>query len=228
MTGEQDNDESHEDAAPGREAALGRGAGPGGAAEDHGAGPGGSAGLPDEDWARVIGHNVRRLRAGAGISLADLATAGGVSKTTLHGIELGHGNPTMSTLWALATALHVPLGELLEASSPAVEITRSGDDRPRASGDAVSARLLHRIRLRGTVEVYDIGIAPAAQHSQAHLPGVEECMVITRGQVITGPADDPAELAERDSIRFGAARPHVYRGAGPDNRAVLLMIYPEP
>ena len=180
------------------------------------------------DWARVIGGNVRRLRSAAGISLADLAAAGGVSKTTLHGIEQGQGNPTMSTLWALATVLHVPLGELLEAAGPAVEITRSGDDRPQASGDAVSARLLHRIRLRGTVEVYDIGIAPVTQHSQAHLPGVEECMVITRGQVITGPADDPAQLAERDSIRFGAARPHVYRGAGPDNRAVLLMIYPEP
>lgn len=180
------------------------------------------------DWARVIGHNLRRLRTSAGISLADLATAGGVSKTTLHGIEQGQGNPTMSTLWALATALHVPLGELLEAAGPSVEITRSGDDRPRAAGDAVSARLLHRIRLRGTVEVYDIDVGPATQHSQPHLPGVEECMIITRGQVITGPADAPAQLAERDSIRFGAASPHVYRGAGPDNQAVLLMIYPEP
>jgi transcriptional regulator with XRE-family HTH domain len=185
-------------------------------------------GSGDAGWAQVIGRNVRRLRAAAGISLADLATAGAVSKTTLHGIELGQGNPTMSTLWALATALHVPLGELLEAAGPAVEITRSGDDRPQAAGDAVSARLLHRIRVRGTVEVYDIAVAPAAQHSDAHLPGVEECMVITRGQVITGPADDPAQLSERDSIRFGAARPHVYQGAGPDNRAVLLMIYPEP
>ncbi len=72
----------------------------------------------DEDWARVIGHNVRRLRTAAGISLADLAAAGGVSKTTLHGIEQGQGNPTMSTLWALATVLHVPLGELLEAARP--------------------------------------------------------------------------------------------------------------
>lgn len=209
MNGPQDSDESHEsEVSSGTEAS-------------HEAGAAGG-------WAQVIGHNVRRLRTAAGISLADLATAGGVSKTTLHGIEQGQGNPTMSTLWALATALHVPLGELLEAAGPSVEITRSGDDRPRASGDAVSARLLHRIRLRGTVEVYDIAVAPATQHSQAHLPGVEECMIITRGQVITGPADDPAQLAERDSIRFGAARPHIYRGAGPDNRAVLLMIYPEP
>lgn len=179
------------------------------------------------EWAQTIGDNVRRLRAAAGISLADLAAAGGVSKTTLHGIELGQGNPTMSTLWALATALRVPLGELLEAPGSAVEITRAADERPRARGDAVSARLLHRIRLRGTVEVYDIGISEATQHSGAHLPGVEECLVVSRGRVTTGPADQPADLGERDSIRFEAARPHLYRGQAPDSRAVLLMLHPE-
>jgi mannose-6-phosphate isomerase-like protein (cupin superfamily) len=134
----------------------------------------------------------------------------------------------MSTLWALATALHVPLGELLDAPGPAVEITRSGDHRPRATGDAVNARLLHRIRLRGTVEVYDIAISPTAQHSAAHLPGVEECMMITAGQVTTGPGDEPARLSAGDSIRFGAARPHLYRGHAPDNRAILLMLYHDP
>jgi transcriptional regulator with XRE-family HTH domain len=183
---------------------------------------------PDQgDWAQVIGGNVRRLRAAAGISLADLGEAGGVSKTTLHGIEQGQGNPTMSTLWALATALHVPLGELLEGPGANVEITRAADRRPQARGAAVSARLLHRIRLRGTVEVYDIGISRASQHSDAHLPGVEECMVITRGRVTTGPADAPATLGEGDSVRFGAALPHLYRGGDQHNRAVLLMLYPE-
>jgi transcriptional regulator with XRE-family HTH domain len=187
----------------------------------------GTAPSAEDDWPIVIGGNVRRLRTAAGISLADLAAAGGVSKTTLHGIEQGQGNPTLSTLWALATALRVPLGELLDARESPVEVTRSGDDRPQVSGDAVSARLLHRIRLRGTVEVYDIAVAPATQHSQAHLPGVEECLVVTRGQVSTGPADAPAELAEGDSIRFAAARPHLYQGHDRDNRAVLLMLYPE-
>jgi transcriptional regulator with XRE-family HTH domain len=185
------------------------------------------AGAP-ADWAQVIGGNLRRLRAAAGISLADLASAGGISKTTLHGIELGQGNPTMSTLWALATALRVPLGELLDPPGPAVEITRAGDHRPRAAGDAVTARLLHRIRLRGTVEVYDLAISPVTQHSAPHLPGVEECLVITSGRVTTGPDDEPADLTAGDSVWFGAARPHQYRGHDPDNRAVLLMLYPEP
>lgn len=179
------------------------------------------------DMAQVVGGNLRRLRAAAGISLADLAEAGGIAKTTLHGIEQGHGNPTLSTLWALAAALRVPLGELLEPPAAPVEVVRADDERPEARGDAVGARLLHRIRLRGTVEVYALDVAPAVQRSAAHLPGVEECLVLTRGRVTTGPEESPAELGEGDSIRFDAARPHVYRGHEDRNSAVLLMLHPE-
>ncbi|TYB71006.1 helix-turn-helix domain-containing protein [Nonomuraea sp. PA05] len=179
------------------------------------------------DLTQVVGQNVHRLRAAAGISLADLASASGISKTTLHGIEQGQGNPTLSTLWALATALKASLGELLETPASAVEVVRADDRRPQVDGDAVSARLLHRIRVRGTVEVYDIAIGQNTQHSDAHLPGVEECLVLTGGRVTTGPADSLTDLAEGDSIRFDAARPHQYRGHAAHNRAVLLMVHPD-
>ncbi|QWF76729.1 HTH-type transcriptional regulator SutR [Amycolatopsis sp. CA-230715] len=179
------------------------------------------------DVAQVVGTTVRRLRSSAGISLADLAEACGIGKTTLHGIEQGQGNPTLSTLWALATALHVPLGELLEPRAAPVEVVRAVDERPVVTGDAVTARLLHRIGARGTVEVYDLDIADANQVSDAHLDGVEECLVLVDGRVTTGPADAPVELGPGDSVRFGGNRPHVYRGHGGENRAVLLMCYPE-
>ena len=179
------------------------------------------------DMAQVVGDNLHRLRTAARISLADLAAAGGISKTTLHGIEQGQANPTLSTLWALATALKVSLGELLEAPAVAVQVVRAADERPRVDGDAVSARLLHRIKVRGTVEIYDIDVAQARQESDAHLPGVEECIVLTRGHITTGPADTPTDLAEGDSIRFDAARPHVYQGHARHNRALLLMLHTE-
>ncbi len=179
------------------------------------------------DLGQEVGDNVRRLRTGAGISLADLASACGVSKTTLHGIEQGQGNPTLNTLWALAAALKVPLGELLEAPAPAVEVVRADDGQPVVEGGAVRARLLHRIRLRGTVEVYELDVSRDTRHSDAHLPGVEECIVVTRGRITTGPGDARADLSEGDSIRFGANRAHVYHGRDEHNRAVLLMLHPE-
>src|ERR1700735_5575286 len=180
-----------------------------------------------EDGTRVTGRNVHRLRTSAGRSLADLAAAAGISKTTLHGLEQGDGNPTLSTLWALATALGVPLGELLEPAAPPVAVTRAGYG-PRADGAAVHARLLHRIQVRGAVEVYEIEVDATEQASAPHLPGVEECMIITEGAVRTGPGDGPVDLAAGDSVHFDAAGPHLYRGLGPRNRAVLLMLHPAP
>lgn len=90
------------------------------------------------------------------------------------------------------------------------------------------ARLLHRIPLRGTVEVYAIEVDPVEQKSQAHLPGVAECMIVTGGAIRTGPADAPVDLAVGDSVHFGAAAPHMYRGLGQGSTAVLLMLHQSP
>src|SRR5262249_17515265 len=157
----------------------------------------------------------------AGLSLADLAAAGGISKTTLHGIEQGQGNPTLSTLWALASALGVSLGELLEPPAPPVAVVRAAEGL-RADGDAVHARLLHRVGARGAREACGVGRAPAEQDPQAPLPGVGEGRTGTAGATRTGPQDEPVDLAEGDSVRFAAATPHVYRGLGPRNGGLLL------
>jgi hypothetical protein len=55
---------------------------------------------------------------------------------------------------------------------------------------------------------------------------VQECLIVTGGSVRTGPSDQAVDLAEGDSAHFGAACPHVYRGLGPHNRALLLMLHP--
>lgn len=173
----------------------------------------------------TVGINLRRRRQAAGLSLADLASAAGIGKTTLHALELGEGNPTLSTLWALASALGVPLGDLLDDRPAPVAVVRAGQGA-RIDGAAVHARLLHRLDTGGRVEVYDLDIDPARQDSAAHLPGVQECLVVTQGQVRCGPAADPVDLAAGDSVHHDAALPHVYQGLQPGNRALLLMIYP--
>jgi transcriptional regulator with XRE-family HTH domain len=182
---------------------------------------------PQAEGARTAGRNVHRLRTSAGLSLAELAATGGISKTTLHGIEQGEGNPTLSTLWALATALGVSLGELLEPPPAQPVAVVRAHQGPRADGDAVHARLMHRIALRGTVEVYAIEVDHAEQASRAHLPGVAECMIVTAGGIRTGPADRTVDLAAGDSAHFGAEVPHLYHGLTERNVAVLLMLYPQ-
>lgn len=174
--------------------------------------------------ARDVGRTIRKSRRADGRSLTDLAAAAGISKTTLHAIEQGEANPTLGTLWALATALEVSLGELMAPTTTVVSVVRS-DEGPRVDGDAVHARLLHRIPVRGSVEIYDLAIDPTRQESEPHLPGVSECLVVTSGRVATGPADEPVELAAGDAVHFDASTRHCYVGVGEDNRALLVMVH---
>jgi transcriptional regulator with XRE-family HTH domain len=173
----------------------------------------------------TVGRNLRRHRRAAGMSLAELAAAADLGKSTLHALELGDGNPTLSTLWALATALGIPLGELLDHQPAPTVVVRAGEGA-RADGASVHARLLHRLTAPGTVEVYELAIDATQQSSDPHLAGVRECLIVTRGAVRAGPADHPADLAAGDSIHHDAAQPHVYQGLEPDSHALLLMIHP--
>lgn len=172
-----------------------------------------------------VGRSLRRHRRAAGMSLAELAAEAGLGKSTLHALELGDGNPTLSTLWALASALGIPLGELLDNPPTPTEVVRA-DEGARIDGSSVHARLLHRMTAPGTVEVYELAIDGQQQSSDPHLPGVRECLVVTHGAVRAGPADNPADLAAGDSIHHDAAQPHIYQGLQTENQALLLMLYP--
>ena len=53
----------------------------------------------------ILAQAIRRERLQSGMSVSDLARRAGVAKSTLSQLESGLGNPSIETLWALATAL---------------------------------------------------------------------------------------------------------------------------
>ena len=165
----------------------------------------------------TIGANLRRRRQAAGLSLADLASAAGLGKTTLHALELGEGNPTLSTLWALATALGVPLGDLLDDRPAPVAVVRA-DQGARIDGAAVHARLLHRLACaagwRSTIWPWT---APAGfGRASARRPGVHGGD--RRAGPLAGRADDGRRPGRREIRCTTTPRcPHLYQGlAGPE------------
>ena len=67
----------------------------------------------------VIGQRVRQLRRARGWTLADLATAVGISPSAISLLETGRREPRVSVLRAAAQALGVELAELLTEQAPA-------------------------------------------------------------------------------------------------------------
>lgn len=176
---------------------------------------------------RRIAAHVRDHRARAGLSLAEVATRAGVGKSTLHQLETGEANPSIETLWAVAEALGVPFGELIEPPPSAVRVIRSTEGIPvEASESGMRARLLTSSTQMRRLEVYslDFGEGPA-RAAEPHIPGTVEHVLVTSGSLRTGPTGDEVDLDVGDLATFPGDVEHHYAPLKPGTSVILLMDY---
>jgi transcriptional regulator with XRE-family HTH domain len=178
--------------------------------------------MPNE-IVKVVGDNLRRLRAQKGQSLSELARSSGVAKATLSALEGGRGNPTLETMSAIAAALQLPMGDLITAADPApVQVVRS-DEGTDIPGTANDLRLIARFTPGGTVEVYEASWPRrSTRNAGGHGPGTREHVFVTRGGLKVGPLGREVGLAGGDYATFAADAPHLYE-ARANTRALLLM-----
>jgi transcriptional regulator with XRE-family HTH domain len=201
----------------GRDAVVGR--------DDASAGRG-EAGV--DVFVRAVAANVRALRLQAGLTLADLAGAAGLGKSTLAQIESGKANPSVETLWAIAAALQVPFARIVEEERPSLRVVRARDVPPMRSDETPgwAGRLLAASHRRGTFDLYSLDLeAGNVRHADPHHAGVVEHLVVVEGRLLVGPQTGPVELGAGDLVTFAADVPHVYEALDTVH-AVLLMSYP--
>lgn len=177
--------------------------------------------------ATALAENVRRIRTARGLSLSDLARRAGVAKATLVGLEAGRGNPTVSTLQALADELGVAIEQLLtDAAAPTLHVARAGTGS-LIQGEGADVRFVHRTPIGGAMlEQYEL-VVRRRQASAPHPAGVLEQISVTEGELLVTVGDETVRLGPGDFIAFSADRPHVYDVTGPPVRGVMLMTYPD-
>ena len=78
-----------------------------------------------------VGRNIARVRRERGMTQAALAAAMDIDRAYISGLERGNRNPTVMTLWRLASLLGVEVGILLapEPDNPYPTTTASDMDR---------------------------------------------------------------------------------------------------
>ena len=164
-----------------------------------------------------IGMQIRRARVAGGISLTRLAERAGIGKGSLSELESGQRNPTLSTLYAIANALDLPLSHLLA--------DRSGTE---LSSPGITARLLETLPQPdgGTVEVYLLDLGEHLHVSDAHRTGVVEHLYLVAGRAAAGPVDAPVEIAANESTTWTADTPHSYRSLTDRATGILTITTP--
>lgn len=174
-----------------------------------------------------VGRRLRTLRQESDVSLSELSRRSGVGKGTLSELESGRRNPTLETLYALATALGRPLSAVLSDPLPggAPVGSRSG-----VSGSAVTAILMERYEDGGAVtDVFRVTIrAGAVQESEAHVPGTTESLMVLAGTAVVGRPGALGTVGPGDSARWTADEPHVYSAPDGDVQGILFVRSPVP
>lgn len=163
----------------------------------------------------IIAQRLRAEREARGLSLSALARAAGIGKGSLSELENATRNPTISTLYALADALGVPLATLL-AERLGSEIGAPG----------FAAVLLDVRRHEQTiVEVYRLALAPGTvRRSGAHGAAVREHALVTLGRLRVGPTGRERELACGESASWVSDGPHRYAALGSEPAEAVLVI----
>jgi transcriptional regulator with XRE-family HTH domain len=177
---------------------------------------------------RRLADALRRHRERHHQSLGDLSRATGLSKTSLLRLEAGEGNPSLETLWRLARAMGVSVGQLLEAPEPVpTRVLRGGDGPVVESPLGMRGRLLHTDRGTMRTEVFELTLPGGATFAaEPHPAGSRELVHCVEGTVVCGPDDALVTLAVADTASFDGTLPHTYAGGPDGGRAVLVMRYP--
>ncbi|MBN6188308.1 helix-turn-helix transcriptional regulator [Aneurinibacillus sp. BA2021] len=176
-----------------------------------------------------IGRNLQRLRKARGLSLDKTAEITGVSKAMLGQIERGESNPTVTTVWKIASGLRVSFSSLIEEESEAVSVIKRNEITPiTEDGGRYQVYPLFPYDQEKRFEIYTVVLAPGCvHHSEAHTAGVQEYLTVEEGTLRLILQDTEYRIVKGNAIRFAADAPHTYENASDTEvRLHMLLYYP--
>jgi len=164
----------------------------------------------------TLGARIRHERQAAGLSGRKLAARIAVSPSLISQIERGRATPSVATLWAIATELGIPVGDLFSDAEAAFGPPQSTPVQARETRTAITlAGGIRWERLTPAADhevdfvyvVYPVGSESCPPDALSQHGGREYGYVVSGKLGVQIGFDDYA-LRAGDSIRFESHRPH--------------------
>lgn len=173
----------------------------------------------------IIGNKLKDVRKRRNLSLDEVAKLTGVSKAMLGQIERGQSNPTVSTLWKIATGLKVSFSLFIDENYDDLKVICQNDIDPIIEDDnKMKLYPIFPFDVKSGFEIFTIELEPGCNHvSSSHNDDVEEYIIVTEGRIEISISDKKFILQKGNSIRFMANKPHTYKNLG-ESKAVFQNI----
>ncbi|WP_329000184.1 XRE family transcriptional regulator [Kribbella sp. NBC_00709] len=168
-----------------------------------------------------VGGRLKRLRTGRRLTLADVAKATGISKSTMSRLETGQRRPTLGLLLALSHAYQVPLDDLVAAPG-------EGDPRIRLKPNRVKGRTV--IPLTGGpdgAQAWKIVVPAGKVEPEPRAHEGHEWIYVLSGHLHLVVGDQIWALDPGDVAEFSTKVPHWFGSTG-NEPAEILSIFSRP
>lgn len=181
----------------------------------------------DNHVVRTIGQRLTRERIVRSLSLEEVAQRAGISVGLLSQLERGIGNPSLSTLQALAHAMDMPLAAFFVGVDQRSMVVRAAHRKRVVLSDRklvyeMLVPNLERVLLMVQVE-FPSGFS---NESLPYSHVGEECDLVLEGRVEAWVGGERSLLNPGDSITFDAAIPHWF--CTFEERAVVISAMTPP
>lgn len=165
-----------------------------------------------------VGARLKRVRAQRGVTLAELAAATGISKSTLSRLEAGQRKPSLELLLPIAQAHQIPLDELVGA--PEV-----GDPRVRFSPRKRNGRIVVPLtRQPGGIQAWKAIIPPERGEPELRTHEGYEWLYVLAGQLRLILADHDITMGPGEVAEFDTRLPHWFGPAGDQPVEILSLL----
>lgn len=182
------------------------------------------------DIQKYIAKNLKEIRTGKHMTLDEASRHTGVSRSMLSSIEKGEVNPTISTLWKIASGYKVKFTSIMEDPNESFQVIRNADISPSVEAENGFINYpvfpFERDRL---FETFRVCIEPGAlKKSEPHLSGTEEYIIVFSGRVRIASGEISADLSEGDALHFKADTRHSYQNIGDERVWLSITLYYRP
>ena len=173
-----------------------------------------------------IGARLRHARESGRLSLADVATRSGVTKSFLSRVERDEASPSVASLVAICDAVGLSMADLF--ATPQTTLVRRSA-RPSLAGLPKAAQVADTLitpEQERHVTVLETTVAPGGSAGEELYTLPSECEVcfVLEGRVEIDVEGEVFALEPGDALTFGAGVPHTWRNPSHDSGARLLWI----
>jgi DNA-binding transcriptional MerR regulator/quercetin dioxygenase-like cupin family protein len=174
-----------------------------------------------------VGPRVQRARLRRGVSLRALASATGLSASSVSAIERGVSAPSVGTLQRLAAALDTTVPKLLGTRRPSPRLVVRPSDRVALDMETPGVRFENLYAVDTALQSILITVEPGAGTDESYSHEGEEFLYVTAGRLeLTLDELHTYELEAGDAMTFASTRPHRWRNPGDVTTEIVWLNSP--